>query len=150
MTESGFDPGLGDPSRAGVYFVTQDDLDSLGVAARDAGFVVRRVDLSGCTDKATLLLRIGSALDFPAGRGHNWDGLGEDLRDLSWLPAPGYCLLVGDAGDLRAGNRREFDILVDVFDEASIEWARHGTPFWAFLALPDDAFAEMDAIGARG
>lgn len=29
MSDSGFDPGLADPARAGVFFVTEDDLGPL-------------------------------------------------------------------------------------------------------------------------
>ena len=36
MSESGWELGLADADNAGVYFVTNDDLDTLGVAARDA------------------------------------------------------------------------------------------------------------------
>ena len=88
MTESGFELGLDQPDRCGVFFVTDDDLDALGVASRDAGLAVRRVDLGDCGDKSTLMLRMGSALEFPAGSGRNWDALSDRLRDLAWLDAP--------------------------------------------------------------
>lgn len=145
MTESGFELGLADPARAGVFFVTGDDLDILGVAARDAGLQVRRVDLSGCRDKATLLLRIASALDFPTTFGRNWDALSDNLRDLSWVPGDGWALLFDGAGDLRAGDEGDFDILLDILDDAAGDWAARELPFWAFIALPEDAFEEIDA-----
>ena len=93
MTESGIDFGLDDASRAGVFFVTGEDIATLDMAARDAGLLARRIDLRGCTGKAILMLRLASALDFPAGSGRNWDALSDQLRDLSWLPAQGYALL---------------------------------------------------------
>jgi len=144
MSESGFELGLGDPRQAGVYFVTDEDLDTLGVAARDAGLRVRRIDLAGA-DKASLLLRIATALDFPAGFGRNWDALADSLRDLEWLPGDGHALLFERAGDLRDAHETDFDTLLEVLEETAQDWAARGRPFWAFLGLPEDAFDDMDA-----
>lgn len=144
MTDSGFDLGLGDPRRAGVFFVTAEDIATLDMAARDAGLQARRIDLQGCTDKATLLLRLSTALDFPVGGGRNWDALSDRLRDLSWLPAPGYALLFDAARDLRDGDETSFDTLLDVLDEAAQAWTGQEVPFWAFLALPEDEFESVD------
>lgn len=151
MTESGFELGLDQPDRCGVFFVTDDDLDALGVASRDAGLAVRRIDLDGCADKATLLLRIGSALDFPAGSGRNWDALSDRLRDLSWIEAGGYALLLENAGDLRQADEAGFDTLLDVLEEAAAAWRDRAVPFWAFLAMPMAFFDELDAAaGGEG
>lgn len=147
MTGSGFDLGLADATRAGVFFVTCDDLDGLGVAARDAGLLVRRVDMGGCNGKATLLLRISTALDFPTSFGRNWDALSDSLRDLSWLPGAGYALLFERAGDLRTADEGDFDTLLDILDDAVHDWAERELPFWAFIALPEEAFAEMESAG---
>ena len=73
MSDSGFDPGLADPARAGVFFVTEDDLGPLAAVGRDAGLLARRIELSGCDGKAALLLRIATVLDFPDTSGRNWD-----------------------------------------------------------------------------
>jgi len=143
MSESGFELGLDDPANAGVYFVTGDDLDTLGVAARDAGLQVRRIDLAGA-DKPTLLLRMAMALDFPSTFGRNWDALSDSLRDLSWLPGGGHALLFEHAGDLREAHETDFDTLLDVLDDTTHDWAERGLPFWCFLALPDEAFEEME------
>jgi len=144
MSDSGFDLGLDDPARAGVFLVTHDDLQPLAAAARDAGLQATRVDLQGCTDKPTLLLRLASALEFPSGLGRNWDGLADCLRDLSWRPAGGQALLLGHAGDLRDAVEADFDTLLDILDEASQYWAGQGHPFWAFLSLSEQDFEAMD------
>lgn len=148
MSDSGFDLGLDDATRAGVFFVTGEDLDSLGVAARDAGLLVRRVDLGGCNGKGTLLLRIAAALDFPSSFGRNWDALSDSLRDLSWIPGQGYAVLFERAGDLRSADEGDFDTLLDILDDAAQDWAERELPFWAFVALPDEAFDELDAESA--
>ena len=69
MSDSGFDPGLADPARAGVFFVTEDDLGPLAAVGRDAGLLARRIDLSGCDGKAALLLRIATVVDRLIGQG---------------------------------------------------------------------------------
>ena len=149
MTESGLDLGLSDPTRAGVYFVTSEDLDSLGMAARDAGLQVKRIDLAGCDNKPKLLLRIATALDFPGTFGRNWDALSDNLRDLEWMPGDGYALLFDQAGELRDAEEADFDTLLDILDEASMDWTARALPFWAFLALPQSAFDEMDAVAEK-
>lgn len=137
MSDSGFDMGLEDAGQAGVYGVSIGDLGGLAAAARDAGLKVLRVDLEGCTDKRTLLIRIGTQLDFPPGWGRNWDALSDALRDLSWLPANGYALLFNDADDLRQRSSGDFDTLLDILSEATARWTEDKVPFWAFLELRD-------------
>lgn len=133
MSESGFDLGLDDAGQAGVFEVDAADLPALGAAARDAGLLVRRIDLDGCRDKRALLLRIATVLDLPGGRGGNWDALMDALRDLDWLPAPGYVLLLDGSAGLQAALPDDFDTLVGVLQEAAGWWADAGVPFWAFL-----------------
>ncbi|MBA3930881.1 MAG: barnase inhibitor [Xanthomonas sp.] len=143
MSESGFDPGLADPARAGVFFVTEDDLGPLSAVGHDAGLLARRIDLSGCDSKSALLLRIATVLDFPQTSGRNWDALSDSLRDLSWLEASGYVLLFEQAHELRDRTEADFDTLLDILDEASQSWAADEVPFWAFIALPDEDFPDL-------
>jgi len=140
MSESGFDLGLSDPARAGVFLVAADDLASLDVLARDAGLRAWRIDLGECRNKATLLLRFATLLEFPPGFGRNWDALSDALRDLGWLRGDGYALLLEGAAELRGADRASYDTLIDILAEASRAWAGRGVPFWAFVALPDEAF----------
>ncbi|HJR73630.1 MAG TPA: barstar family protein [Luteimonas sp.] len=140
MSESGFDLGLSDPQRAGVFLVATDDLTTLDALARDDGLRTWRIDLGECRNKATLLLRFSTTMEFPGSFGRNWDALSDALRDLSWSPAAGYALLLEGAADLRAVDSGIFDTLVDILAEASRAWAESDVPFWAFVALPDDVF----------
>lgn len=144
MSDSGFELGLDDATRAGVFFVTADDIATLDMAARDAGLLTRRVDLRACTTKATLMLRLAVALDFPAGTGRNWDAASDRLRDLAWLPAAGYALLFDAAHELRDADETAFDTLLELLEEAAADWTARDIPFWAFLALPDGEFDEAD------
>ena len=142
MTDAGFDPILLDPQQAGVFFVGNDDIAQVEHAARDAELLVRRIDLRGCTDKDALLARMAEALATPDGQGRNWDALSDQLRDLSWLPARGYVLLLPHAAELRDADEASFDTLLDLLDEATVGWQESDVPFWAFLALPDDEFPD--------
>lgn len=144
MTDSGFDPGLDDASKAGVFFVAAGDLATLGAAAHDAGLMPRQIDLMDCANKATLLLRISVALDFPHTGGRNWDALSDALRDLQWLGGQGYVLLFHGAGEMHEVDERSFDTLVGVLDEARTYWASRDVPFWAFMALRDKDFAQLE------
>jgi hypothetical protein len=142
MTASGFDLGLSDPTRSGVFFVSADDIATLGAACRDAGLRVQRIDLAGCTGKSMLLLRMATALDFPAGTGRNWDALTDRLRDLSWRPAAGHALLFDAAASFRDADESSFEILLDILDETASDWRARDIAFWAFLALPENDFEQ--------
>lgn len=132
---------LGDVARSGAYFVGAADLDTLDAAAHAEGHLVRRISLAGCRGKSDLLQRIAGALAFPATFGANWDALADCLGDLEWLPhTSGYAWLFDHAGDLRDGAEADFDTLCDVLDGACANWRENGTPCFAFLALPDEAF----------
>jgi len=144
MTESGFELGLDDPTRSGVFFVSAGDLDVLSAAAHDAGLLPRHIDLMGCNNKPTLLLRVAVALDFPMSSGRNWDALSDSLRDLQWLPAAGYVLLFEGAGELHQFNEADFDTLISILDEANAHWTARDIPFWSFLALRDKDFAQLE------
>ena len=125
-----------------AYLVGETDLDTLGAAAHDEGHLVRRISLAGCRDKHDLLRRIAASLAFPKTFGANWDALADCLGDLGWLPDAGrYAWLFDHAGDLRDAAENDFDMLCDVLDDACKQWKERGTPCFAFLALPDDAFS---------
>jgi RNAse (barnase) inhibitor barstar len=148
MSDSGWELGLSDPDNAGVYFVTSEDLDTLGVAARDAGLQVRRIDLGG-VDKHQLFLRVATALDFPNTFGRNWDALSDSLRDLSWLPNHGVSLLFDNGGSLQQAEGEDFDRLLEILEETAQAWAARGVPFWSFIALPESVFDEIDASASE-
>ena len=41
-------------------------------------------------------------------------------------------------------KRQDFDTLVSILDEANAEWKTRDVPFWAFLALRERDFAELE------
>ena len=58
-------------------------------------------------------------------------------------PKTGYVLLFEEAHALRERNETDFDTLLDILDEASQAWAADEVPFWAFIALPDEEFPDL-------
>lgn len=140
---------LEDPRQAGVYFVLDEDIALLDIACGGAGLHTLRIDLQGCEDKARLLQRLADGLATPAGQGRNWDALSDQLRDLSWWPASGYALLLPHASALRDADETSFETLLDILDEAAVDWQARDIPFWAFLALPDRDLADEPDAPAR-
>lgn len=140
---------LEDPGQAGVYFVLDEDIALLDIACAGAGLLTLRIDLQACTDKQRLLQRLAEGLATPSGQGCNWDALSDQLRDLSWRPAAGYALLLPHAADLRDADEASFETLLDILDEAAVDWQARDIPFWAFLALPDRDFPDGQDPPAR-
>jgi len=124
---------LADPAMCGVYAVPGDaGIDYLEVA-RSLDFSGVAIDFRGCTGKDEALARLATALRFPDWFGGNWDALADSLADLSWLPAPGYVLLLEGIDAWRDADPVAFETLSDVLDEATARWARDRIPFWALL-----------------
>ena len=129
------------PLLGGVYDVDAREFDAIVRQARQAELALCRVDLADCTDKAGLLRRLAFALRLPPDFGDNWDALADCLRDLGWLPAWGHVLLFEHADELRQYASADYDILLGILDDAATFGAEHDRPWFAFLALPDRAFA---------
>lgn len=88
-----------------------------------------RIDLAGCTDKATLLARFAAALQFPDWFGHNWDALSDCLTDLSWLPARHYRVELAQPQALRTAAPETLDTVLEILGEAAEFWADEGVIF---------------------
>lgn len=134
---------LADVDHAGAYFVADSDTGAMAEAGAALGYAVVRIDLAGCSDEACLFARFADALRFPDWFGHNRDALADSLRDLSWLPAAGYLLLLEHAGDWRAAAGEDAAIVLEILDEAASAWRAQGIAFWAILPLPA---AQLDAL----
>lgn len=88
-----------------------------------------RINLAGCTDKATLLARFAAALHFPDWFGHNWDALSDCLTDLSWLPARHYRVELAQPQALRTAAPETLDTALEILGEAVEFWANEGVVF---------------------
>jgi hypothetical protein len=105
---------------------------------------------------------IGAALQFPAYFGENWPALDECLKDLSWLPAQAYVLIVTDAGKLfRDDDHDSLATFLRLVESAAEEWAApshfgqpwdHGSvPFHVVFQVPQaDLRAWQNRVHAAG
>ncbi len=136
MTADDANYPLADADQAGVFLVPAEDFSAIADSATTLGLAVQRVDLAGVADKRGLLERISRGLRFPPDLGRNWDALADSLRDLGWLSARGYVVLIEHADQLQGQADDDFQTALDILDEASIAWADQGVPFWVFSATP--------------
>ena len=125
---------LANPARAGTCIVDDRERAAMVEAAATRDFVIVTVNLENAGNKPALLEAVAAALDFPPGFGRNWDALADSLGDLSWLPAPGYMVLLDRADGLRNAAPHDFDTLLEILEDAARSHASGGVPFWAVLA----------------
>lgn len=95
--------------------------------ARELGFVVAEVDRNDMPPSADVVARLRGPLAFPDWVGTTMDSLTDALRDLSWLPAPGYLVVVDGPRDPR---------LAGVLQDAAEFQAQAGIPFWGVWVIP--------------
>jgi len=136
---------LADALQAGAYFVDVRDRPALIEAGNALGFAVVPIDCRGVLDKAAALEAFAQALRFPDWFGDNWDALADSLGDLSWWPADGYLLLLDHADAWRDADKEEFEILLDILNEAAADWAQAGIPFWGLMPVPASILSQIDA-----
>lgn len=132
---------LADASQSGAYYVDLHDRAAIVDAATLLELRLLPVDLRDCRDRDDALERIAAALQFPDWFGGNWDALADCLNDLSWLPAPGYVLLLDHADDWRREDLEGFDVLLDVANATAGQWAAQRIPFWMLIPATGDVAA---------
>jgi RNAse (barnase) inhibitor barstar len=94
----------------------------------------KMVDVPGFYDE------IAAALQFPYYFGENLNALDECLRDLEWLPADRYVLVVRDAGHVLSADDAQaaFDAWIEILGGAREAWGAHRFSV-VMHATPDDA-----------
>lgn len=85
---------------------------------------------------------------FPEYFGHNWGAFDDCLRDLDWLNATGFTLVITRAEELLRAEPQYASTLIKDFDKAGHEWAesidlgelwdRPSIPFQVFLLFSSD------------
>lgn len=133
---------LRDASQAGVYRVMCADVAPLQSLAADEEVAVNDIDLSGMVDKAAIIERIYTTLEFPADWRRNWDALADGLNDLSWLGDPSSRLLVWRGLDeLHIAAPDLEATLISILEDTSASWAEDDIAVWSLICLtriPDD------------
>jgi len=96
--------------------------------------VVRRVRGHKAKTTSSLFDEMAAALQFPSYFGENWNALDECLNDLEWLPGDAYVLVFERGPELLSlESPTEFQSLLQVLTQASLEWQKRNKPFHTVL-----------------
>ena len=92
---------------------------------------IRLVELDGTAieDKQALMNAISDGFEFPDYFGGNWDALEECLRDLAWLKAKGYAIVVEKGETFWRIDADMAGKLVRSWTTAAEKWVAEGVPF---------------------
>ncbi|MEI7037050.1 barstar family protein [Fulvimonas yonginensis] len=137
MTSRVLQLDLHDAEGDGVYRVVPDDPATLTDDAARAGLRLLRVDLGECADHPDTLHCLSHAFELPVPV-DDWQALAASLRDLGWIPAPGYVLLLDHADVLRAQAPHVFQALREQLATVTRDWHARGVPFFVFMTFPDN------------
>jgi hypothetical protein len=125
-----------DAAKAGVFQLGADARE-LARAAAAAGLMVIYVDIHHVHDKEDFLAEASHAMRFPEERGESWDAFAGGLKDLSWLQAKGWVLILEKSKHFCGGHRHEFKDAMAAMADAAEHWRGQGKPFWTFIGGPD-------------
>jgi RNAse (barnase) inhibitor barstar len=136
---------LNKTGRCGVYHLNV-EAQELAESAIEAGLVVWRIDIGDVQSKTEFIGKISSAMNFPATFGGNWDALADCLRDLSWVEGSGYALIFENSQNFCTAHRNEFDVAMDIFDDAAAYWRDEGKPFWVLVGGPEGWYSGCEPM----
>jgi RNAse (barnase) inhibitor barstar len=117
-----------------IHFVSLKEEATLRAKLDGSGLLVFDIQGASIATEEDLFSAVAKGLRFQDYFGKNWDALDECLRDMAWLPAKGYVLLVRDAEQFWQQAGRVAGAFVEAWLFAAEEWSRYGVPFhWVFL-----------------
>jgi len=126
---------LEDAARAGVYQLVGDARELAGATA-EAGLAVVYADIHHAHGREDFLAAVSRALRFPPKLAADWDGFAGGLKDLSWLPAKGWVVVLEKSKHFH-GHGHEFADALAAMDRAAAHWRAQGKPFWTLIGGPD-------------
>ena len=123
--------------RSGVFYVQPGEAEAF---ATERSYQFFAIDASELLDKQSFIDALKEKLNFPEYFGNNWDAVVDMLRDLSWMPASGYVLLITGLERLQAENEEEYRIALDVLHDGAQFWAvrKHDKPPFIILIVVDE------------
>ena len=127
---------LKDASNAGVFHLSADPRDLAGAAAA-SGLMVIYVDIHHAHDRDDFMAVASRALRFPDQAGASWETFALGLKDLSWLQAKGWVVVLEKSKHFAGGHAREFKDAMGAMIAAADHWRAQGKPFWTFVGGPD-------------
>ncbi len=143
MNEIPLEELLAQAENAGVFFVTNSDLEAIELASQHNDAFYGLIDLQHCHSRMVLLQAVAHAMNFPPSFGNNWDALADYLSDLNWLASEAFVLCFANADHYRDAHEEDFNTLIEILEETSTTWSAQNSPFWVFLSLPDAEFENI-------
>jgi hypothetical protein len=102
--------------------------------------VVARVDGTKMIDSDGVFEQFSDALRFPTYFGWNWPAFSECVRDLGWLPADRYLVVIENPTLVLSSSPEERNVFFKILGRAAREWANplgkvggRGVPFNVLL-----------------
>ncbi len=127
---------LKEPAKAGVFQLAADARELAGAAAA-VGLMVIYVDIGRAHDKEDFLDEASRAMRFPERFHADWDAFAKGLKDLSWLQAKGWIVILEKSKHFCGGHGHEFEEAMQVMAGAADYWRAQGKPFWTLIGGPD-------------
>jgi hypothetical protein len=120
MTE--FDLWATEKPRLGVLS-NGDSVPILKALPPTGAVFIARLDGSKMVDSYGVFEEFSKTLKFPAYFGWNWPALSDCIRDLDWIPADRYLLLIENPSLLLRSEAEERDVLFRILAQAGNDWA---------------------------
>jgi hypothetical protein len=127
---------LKDASRAGVFHLSADARELAGAAA-SSGLMVIYVDIGHAHDREDFLADASKAMRFPERFSGDWSAFANGLKDLGWLSAKGWVVILEKSKHFCGGHSRKFKEAMEPMAAAADHWRAQGKPFWTFIGGPD-------------
>jgi barstar (barnase inhibitor) len=122
-------------SKAGVFHLGP-DVRAIAQSAASAGLLVAYVDIGHAHDKEHFAEHVAEALRFPD-PSHEWDAFSAGLKDLSWLQAKGWVVILEKSKHFCSGHRHQFEDAMRAMADAAGHWRAKGKPFWTLIGGPE-------------
>ena len=99
------------------------------------GFSVMTGSVGNISSNSDLFSVVASAMEFPDYFGNNWDALNDCLRDMEWMPAAGYLLVLNDASKGWSHSPYVLGQFVSTWLGACEYWIKHNVPFHLLFVM---------------
>jgi len=95
------------------------------------------VDIDHAHDKNDFLEEVSHAMRFPETASASWESFAGGLKDLSWIQAKGWVVILERSKHFCGGHRDGFKDAMAAMVAAADHWRAQGKPFWTFIGGPD-------------
>jgi len=110
-------------SNSGAALLIEDKTSAIAEILPPSGVLaVARIKGASARDVDGLFDQISTAFKFPSWFGWNWNALSDCLRDLSWLPADRYAVVIEDLEQVLVEDSSYRKELFRVLSRAANHW----------------------------